>query len=164
MSAKPVPRPVKKPRPAGAAPRPSHAGKTGLSDLVAIAAGVVLLIVVGYVGYRTQVKGESLEAVLPFLAPQKAGPAGTPPALATTTPSDKPVGTDFVGDDSPFADPSKKKAPATTLGKQEALPTGAEGLFGRRYDPTEPKEHEVEYGEQTASGRKIIKTEPGPKQ
>lgn len=49
----------------------SEAGPGSL-DIIAIVAGVALCAAVGYVGYRTQVRGEKIEQVLPFLAADRS--------------------------------------------------------------------------------------------
>lgn len=116
-AAKPGAKPVAKPgaRHAAAA-RPvaapvTHAAKA--SERLTYVVAVVLLAAVGYVAWRTQIKGETLAQALPFLA-DEAAPADTG---AEGTESDGTGSGNFRAPTAPKADSSntvfgRKSAPA----------------------------------------------------
>ncbi len=101
MSAAQAPKPAKtNPRaaaPANAAGRRPAAPRVQVgtvaakraSDMKMILAGMLLLALLGYVGYRTQVRGETLAEIIPFLGTkQTEAPTDTPndPAKSTYKP------------------------------------------------------------------------------
>lgn len=95
MFAKPARRPVP-----AKAPMPRHRGQS-VGDALLIVAGCFIFIGVGYVAYRTQVVGEPIEKVIPFLGANRelaanpntpAGPAKT--TSGPVTPAGKPAQAD----------------------------------------------------------------------
>lgn len=118
MSAKSASRPAPT-RAAALRPVSRHFGQT-VGDVLLIVVGLLILVGIGYVGYRTQVRGEALEKVLPFLAVNK-NPASDPAA----NPVGEPEGT---------TKPAAKPRPATKPDPAEADPDNT--LFGRRTHPS----------------------------
>ena len=116
MSAKSVP--PRNSRPA------THRAKTGISDIFAVAAGFALIAIIGWVAYRTQIVGEPVEKVIPFLVYREPAPADSPGG--TPAPEGSPS-----GDVAPAAvnDPVAKPA------AHPDDPATDNTYFGRRVSP-----------------------------
>lgn len=158
-----VSHPSRKSSPAHRFHGPVRTGKLSGADVLMVFAGLALLAGVGYVGYRTQVRGDSIDKVFPFLAAKPAQAAVetpavqpatrkvapyTPPPVATTAQT-KPAGTNTTvsgGGTAPSAPTATDRA------------TSKDTPFGRHYDPTQTAD--TEYGEQTIFGRSVKKKAP----
>lgn len=129
MSAKPAPRPAQRPAPTRAFSRPASSAHTGRSvgDALLVVAGFSILIGIVYVGYRTQVSGEPIEAVLPFLAGRDA-PAGRDAAPAESTdglpePAHTPVRKPVRAPGAPAAPAEDSDPDNTFFGRRERRST-----------------------------------------
>lgn len=137
MSAEPTP--SRKPR--AVRPVAHHAARTSPADLVVIVAGVALCCCVAYVAWRTQIRGEKLETVLPFLASAPApkrvpvSPAAPSPVDSLPTVRATPRGGAFEPLPPPGTSPAHKPGDGVS---PDGDPDNT--YFGRREHPTAPKE------------------------
>ena len=131
MSTKPPARPAPvRPAPVRTAAAAVVPPKRKLSavDVLALFAGLALLAGIGYVAYRTQVVGERVEAVLPFLF-SKEDPSANPEAHPDSTDAAPETG---------GAPKPKRVAPA---GTQPDAADSDNTYFGRRqHSPSRPAE------------------------
>jgi len=113
--------PPRKPR--ALTPVTTHRAGTNPIDLAVIAAGVALCAGIGYVAWRTQVRGEKIEAVLPFLSNAPAAPARAPASGADSAPDLPEIHRDAPADgaNAPAkqGDPAENDPDNTYFGRRE---------------------------------------------